>query len=159
MRAIDAIARAERVERVLRAGMLAARDRQRVDHPRLFVDRRKAQRAQLAIDEAEVEGRVVRDQRRVADKVQELGHTLGKDRLVLQERVGQAVYRLRLGGHRSFGIEIGVIGATSLDPVDQFDTADFDQPVAFRKFEPCRFGVENDLSHDPTIGLRSPACK
>ena len=38
--------------------------------------------------------------------------------------------------------------STSTDPaVDQFDAADFDNPVTILRFESCRFGIQHNLAH------------
>ena len=72
---------------------------------------------------------------------------LVKPGLVRQEGVRQAVDALRLGGHRPFGMEIGVEGPPGLDPVDHFDAADFDQPVARGEGQASSLGVEDDFAH------------
>ncbi|KIU01436.1 hypothetical protein QU38_01640, partial [Staphylococcus aureus] len=87
---VDAVAGAERVKRMLGAGMLDAGDRQRVDHA-AQVDDRPAVARQLAIEEAEVEIGVVRDHRAVADEFQHVLDHVREQRLVGEEHVRQAV--------------------------------------------------------------------
>ena len=60
VRAIDAVARAERVQRQLGAGVTLLGDRQRIHHPR-HADHVAPAAAELAVEEAEVERGIVRD--------------------------------------------------------------------------------------------------
>ena len=103
---------------------------------------------QFGIEEAEVERGVMRDQRRIAEKFEQLVDALMETRLVRKEGDRQAVHALCLGGHVAIGMKIGVETAPGLDPVDQLDAADFDQPVTVGGTEAGRFGVEDDLAHD-----------
>ena len=80
---VDRIARAEIVQPVRHARMLAARQQQRVDQP-LARDRLPLDTVELGIDEADVERGVVDDERRVADELQELLDHFRKQRLVRQ---------------------------------------------------------------------------
>jgi hypothetical protein len=84
------------------------------------------------IQEAEVEAGIVRDQRRITDEFEQLVGLVGKARLVGQENVAEAVYRLSLARHRPFGVEIAVVVAPGLNPTDHLDAADFDHAVATR---------------------------
>ena len=81
---VDLVARAEIVEPVRAAGMLAARQHQRVDQP-LARHRRLLGALELGIEEAEIEHGVVRDQRRVAEEFDQLFHLVREQRLVLEE--------------------------------------------------------------------------
>ena len=146
MAAIDAIAGAERVEAVLRAGMQLARHLHCAAHAR-HVERRAASTRQLGIDEAEVERCVVRDQRRVAQEFDQLVDASREQGFVRQELDRQAVHGFGGGGHVALGIEIGVERDPALAPVDQFDAPDFDQPVPGFGIEPRGFGIENYLTH------------
>ncbi len=89
-REIDAEALAQLVERIARPGEPALGDVDRVDCAR-GRDRRAAVAVQLGIEEFEVEARIVDDQRRVADELQELLDDMGEERLVGKEGVGDAV--------------------------------------------------------------------
>ena len=102
VRAVDAEARAERVEIVLGAGMALLRDRQSVDHPR-HADMRSPAARELAIEEAEVEGRVMRHQRRVGDELDQLVNQLREQRLGAQEVAAQSMNPRRLLGHVALG--------------------------------------------------------
>ena len=71
------------------------------------------------VDEAEIEGGIVRDERRIADELEQLLAAVVETGLVGEEAVGEAVHRLGLARHRPAGVEIGVEGAAGLDPVEQ----------------------------------------
>src|SRR5204862_4612874 len=118
LRAVHAEAGAKRVEAVLGAGKLLPGDGQRVDHPR-GADERPAARFELVVDEAEIEARIVRDHRRLADEGEQLLAALMKVRLVGEEAVGKAMNRLGLARHRATRIEISMEGTAGLDAVEQ----------------------------------------
>ena len=110
-RIVDAVARAEIVELVAAAGMLAARKRQRIDHA---VARRRHEAAflQLEIDEGHVEARVMRDQLRfVADKLEKGFGYFREFWFVFQKRFAQTVDR--------FGL-LPSVHRVSVRPADDF---------------------------------------
>jgi hypothetical protein len=146
MRAVDAVARAERVERMLGARMPLSRERERVDHPRQ-ADGIAAAPLQLAVEKAEVEPGIMRDQRRVGDEVEQVLHRMVKRRVLRQEFDAQSMHARRLLGHVAFGMKVGVEDAARLDPVDELDAADLHHPVAARETQSGGFGVEHDLPH------------
>ena len=74
---VDRIARAEIVETVRHARMLAPRQQQRVDQP-VARNRRPLDAVKLGVDEADIERSVVDHQRRVADEFQELLDHMGE---------------------------------------------------------------------------------
>src|SRR5690349_16567775 len=127
--AVDPEANAERIEAVLGAGMPGPRQRQRIDHPA----QRHAGPAgalELEIQKAKVEGRIVGDERRILDEVEELVRLLRKARFVRQEQVAEPVHFLRFERHVALGIEVGMEVPPSLDPVEDLDAADLDHPIA-----------------------------
>src|SRR3546814_3754476 len=69
--AVDAVARAERVEAVFRAGMELARHLYRAAHAR-HVERGAAGARAVSVDETKIEGGVVRDERRIAEELDQL---------------------------------------------------------------------------------------
>src|SRR3546814_1592045 len=83
----------------------------------------------------------------VLQKGEQFLHPMGKQRLVPQEAVGQAVHRLRRGRHGPLRIVISVECAARGNPVEEFDASDFDQVISGSWVESRRFGVENDLAH------------
>ena len=144
--AIDAEPHAQAIEAVLRPGMTCPGDHQSIDHP-ARADFRPAAMAKLVIEEAEVESGVVRDQRRVGDELKQLFRPFRETRFVRQEDGAQAVNRFGFAWHRPFGIEVSVEVAAGLDPVEHFDTADLDHPVAAGGVEAGGLGIENNLPH------------
>ena len=89
-RIVDAVVLAERIEADARAGVAVARNLDRVDH--LVGERGQLRLLELEIQKADIERRVVRDDRRVADEAEELARDLAELRLVAEERVGEAVH-------------------------------------------------------------------
>src|SRR6202008_2747571 len=91
--AIDAVAAAERIEAVLGPGMAGTCKDDGVDHP-IQADRRTTTADKLAIDEAEIETGIVRDQRAIAEKLEQGVDAVREQRLVRQESIAQPVDRL-----------------------------------------------------------------
>ena len=81
---VDAVARAQIIEPVGSRRMLAARQQQGVDQA-LARDQILACTLQLAVQKAEIEGRVVGDQGGIPEEGQQLLGDLGKGRLVLEK--------------------------------------------------------------------------
>src|SRR5690606_4992722 len=148
--AIDAVAHAQGIERMLRARMPATSQDQGVDHPVEHYFGMPAA-AELVVEEAKVELGVVRNERRVLEKVDQLECMLVETLLVGEKHVRQAVDLLGRERHRALGIEIGMKGAAGGHPVDQLDAADLDHPVAALRVEPGGLGVEHDFAHGGTI--------
>ena len=123
---------------------------------RVSADERPAALAELVVEEAEIEAGIVRDQRAIADELEQLLAHVAEGAACRQEAVGQAVHRLGLARHRPAGIEIGVEGAPGLDPVDQLDAADLDHPVAVLRAEAGGLGVEDDFAHGLDYESRAP---
>src|SRR3954454_7849932 len=71
MTSVDAKAYAQGVEAVLGTRMPRAGKHQRVDHP-LHPDRQAPAPCELGVEEAEVEPRIVSDQRRIFDEIEQL---------------------------------------------------------------------------------------
>src|SRR5208283_604077 len=127
--------------------MLTARDQECVDSP-LARYQRPAGALKLGIDESDVERGIVDDQRRIAEKGdQVLGH-LGEKQLVFEEIVAEAVDGKRLRRHAALRIEIGVEGLAGGYPVDQLDAADLDQAMAVQRIETRGLGIEHNLAHE-----------
>jgi hypothetical protein len=154
--AVDAVAGAQRVERMLGAGMPPPSDRQGVDHP-FERNLGMAAGAELAIEEAEIELRVVRDERRIGEKFEQIERAFVEARLVGKERVAEAVDLLGFHRHRPVRVEIGVEGAAGGHAIDQLDAADLDHSVARPGVEPGGFGIEYDLPH--RIDYRTPRAR
>src|SRR5688572_16237647 len=120
--AIHAKACAKRVQTVLGAGVPCAGEHQSVDHPAHADDRPPAEQ-QLVIEEAEVERGVVRYERRIAKKLDQLLDLVREQGLTRQEDARQAVNGLRFRRHRTKRIEVSVEAAAGLDPVEHLDAA------------------------------------
>ena len=80
---------------------------QRVDHT-LAVHSGAAGALELGVEEAQIEHRVVRDKRGVAEKGDELVHPVGEQRLVLEEVDRQPVNLERPLRHVALRIEVAV---------------------------------------------------
>src|ERR1700748_2213132 len=109
--------------------MTGARDGERIDHP-VERDDRAATQTQFVIEEAEIEARIVRDQRRITDEFEERLYRFMEARLVGEEGDREAMHTLRLDRHVAIGMEIGVVAGAGLDLVEQLDAADLDQAIA-----------------------------
>jgi len=86
-------------------------------------------------------------QRRIADKLQELFHDLGKARLVGEELTGQSMDSGRIGRHIPLGIEIDLVVAAGGNVVAELQAGDFHHPVSVAGIQAGGFGIEDDLSH------------
>src|SRR3546814_2312267 len=84
VRTIDAISGTQCIKRMLRSRMTRPGERQRVDSPGIAQDGPAAP-AKLVIEKAHVELRIVRDQDRIPDELQNLVHQFRKQRFVRQE--------------------------------------------------------------------------
>jgi hypothetical protein len=52
------------------------------------------------------------------------------------------------GRHVALGIDVAVKSLAGRHPVEDFDAADLDQPVAAQGIEASGFGIENDFAHE-----------
>ena len=102
--------------------------------------------------QADVEARIVDDERSVPDEGQQISHDLGEQRFVGEKFAGQAMHREGLRRNVALGVEIAVEGLSGRDAVEKLDAADLDQPVAPQRVEARRFGIEHDLAHG--LGFR-----
>ena len=73
--------------------------------------------------------------------------TPDEQRLVGQELAGKPVHGESFRRHVAFRIDVDVKGLTGRHPVENLDTADFDQPIAAQRVEAGGFGIENDFAH------------
>ena len=126
--------------------MLAARQHQRIDQT-LARHRRLLGALELGIEKAEIEHRVVRDQRRLAEEFDQLLHLVREQRFVLEEVDAEPVHLEGGLRHVAFRIEIAMERLAGWKAVDQLDTADLDHPIALQRIEAGGFGVEHDLAH------------
>ncbi len=87
------------------------------------------------------------DQHGVAQERDEFVRDLGEDRFVGEELLRQAMDLKGLLRHVPFRVDVFLEGLAGRQVIDQFDGADFDDPVPGRRIESRRFGIQNDLSH------------
>ena len=149
---VDAVALAQRIQRVGGAGVAAAGDGQRIDHARR-IERRQIEPLQLRVEEAEIKFGVVRDQRGVADESQETLDDRGEFRLVRDEIVGDAVHVDGAGGNFALGVDVGVERSLREAEVVDLDRGDLDDAVAVFRTEAGGFRVEDDFPHGPNLPL------
>src|SRR5690242_7106510 len=102
---------------------------------------------ELEIQETEVETRIVSDERRVFEKIEQLFGPVGKERLVSQEGARQSMHRLGLERHIALGVKISVKVTAGLDAVDDLDATNLDDAIAAARVETRGFGVEDDFTH------------
>src|SRR5690606_27462222 len=94
---------------MLRARMAPPRERERVDHT-LDDDFGMAASTELVVEKAEIELRVMRDERRILEEIEQLERMLVKALLIGEEGVRQPVDLFGGERHRPLRIEIGVEG-------------------------------------------------
>src|SRR6476619_8423916 len=98
MATVDPEADAQGIEAVLGPWVPSARQGQRIDHP-MHPDWRTATPFKLMVEEAEIEARIVRDEWRILDELDQLTGAFREARHVRQEGVGEHVHHLRLERH------------------------------------------------------------
>ena len=137
---------AERIQRVVHPREPLLGETQGVD-PAVLRNRLAVQPVQLPVDEGAVEARVVGDERRVADELQERVHDLGmvELRLAAQEGARQPVHPLGLGRHVAAGVDVAVKGSAGRHEVLDLQARHLHQPVAGERVEARGFRVEDDL--------------
>ena len=126
---VDRIARAEIIETVRHAGMLAPRQQQRVHQP-FPRNRRPFDALKLGVKEGDIKRRVVDHQRRVADEFQEFLDHIGEQRFVGEELAGKTMHGIGFSRHFALGIEMPMKGLAGRHAIENLDTADLNQPVA-----------------------------
>ncbi len=144
--AVDSEPNAQSIETVLCSRMPRARKRKGVDHP-TEGQHWLAATFKFEIEKAEIEGCVVRDQRRVGDELEKFIDPFRKAWLVRQKDRAQAVDGLCFDRHLTFRIEIGVKVPASFNPVVDFNTPNLDHAIATRRTETRGFRIEDDFTH------------
>src|SRR5262249_43680186 len=102
---------------------------------------------ELGIEEGEIEQRVMRNKRRVADERDQVLDDLGEKRLVLEKLARQAVDGDGLGRHVALGIDVAMKGLSARNAIDELDAAELHQSMALEGIKPRRFGIEHDFAH------------
>ena len=85
---------------------------------------------------------------------QKLLDHFGEQRLAGQELGRQPVHGKGFRRHVALGIDVAVKGLPGRHPVEDFDAADLDQPIAAQRVEAGGFGIENDFAHRSAVGWR-----
>lgn len=107
-----------------------------------------AGQAQLVVEEADVEGGVVRDHLAATEELQQLGGLARKQRLAHQHRIADAVHALRAPVHLPLRLQISVELAAGKLATDQFDGADFNDTVPKTVGDARGFGIQcDDATH------------
>src|SRR5688572_3580534 len=145
---VDEVALAQRVERVLLAGVQLLGGRQRVGDARdMLLERRKPGERKLHVEELDVEVRVVDDELGAAHVVEERRRHLGELRLRHEVLAREAVHARRPKLHLALRVEVGVKAALAQAPVENLDAADLDDAVAELGIETGRLRIKNYLPH------------
>lgn len=97
---------------------------------------------EFVVDEANVERRVMDDQLRAFDELEELVGHFGETRLADEEFVGDAVDADRALVTFAIRLQVDVKVPARQAPTDQFDTADFNDPVTIGHRHAGGFGIE-----------------
>ncbi len=103
--------------------------------------------AELVIEEADVEGRVMDDEAGAVREPRRSPRRCAEKRLVRQKGAGQAVDFGRGFRHVALGIEVPMPVSAGRDVVDQLDAGQLDDAVVVLGVEPGRLGVENKFAH------------
>ena len=122
------------------------RHRQRIDHPRHRNVEAPAI-AQFGIQKAEIEHRIMRNQRAVTQKIEQVFDRVLEIGFVRQESIAEAMHLFGNAGHCHARIEISVIAIACLDAIDEFDAPDLDDPVALFRVEAGGFGIKDNFTH------------
>src|SRR6185437_8437948 len=143
---IDTEAHAQRVQAVLCSWMPGSCQLERIDHP---VHRNcwPSRALELEVEEAEVEARIMGDQRRIFDELQQVIDLVAEQRLIGKECRRQAMHHFRLERHVALGEKISMEMAAGFDAVEHLDTADFDHSVTAAWIEARRLRIEHDFPH------------
>ena len=110
-----------------------------------------SQAAQFGIDELEVELGVMNHQGRIADEGDEILDHLGEAWLVGQELAAEAMDLESLLGHVALRVQIGLVLVPGRHPVVQLEAGDLDQPVAGRRIESGRLGIQDHFTHASSV--------
>ena len=151
VRIIHVVALAQRIQAVLLPRVHGARQLQGIGDGADILDAQRLapvrHQGQLIIKEAHVERRVMDDQLRALNKIQQALRDVGELRLARQLLVGNPVHLHRPGINLALRVEVLLIAIVARPPADQLDAADFNDPVALGRFEAGGFRIENYLAH------------
>ena len=112
----------------------------------------KPWRVELAIYKAHIEAGIMRHNRCIADKFEKCISDFGKQRLLGEKLVFQAMDDGSLHRHFALRIKISLPGAPCRHMVHQLHAADFNDTVAEERVEAGGFCVEDDFAHKRGFG-------
>jgi hypothetical protein len=101
----------------------------------------------FGIEEGNVEGRVVDNQFRVADKFQQRGVHVQKGGLARQSVACQTVHLNRAFIDFAFRIQVLVKRPAGQPPIEDLHAADFNDAMVLLNLETGGFRIKNDLAH------------
>src|SRR5258706_9907565 len=154
---VHEVALAQRIERVLPAGMQLACKGQRIgDLGDVLRELAEPGAAELEIQELDVELGVMDDQLGAGDEIQELLRHLGEFRLGAQVFERHAVYPGRAQVDVALGVEVSVELPLADVAREDLYTADFDDAVAELGVEAGGFGIKDYLARHSLESLYSP---
>src|SRR5260221_6898344 len=154
---VHEVALAQRIERVLPAGVQLACKGQRIgDLGEVLRELAEPGAAELEIQELDVELGVMDDQLGAGDEIQELLRHLGEFRLGAQVFERHAVYPGRAQVDVALGVEVSVELPLADVAREDLYTADFDDAVAKLGAESCGFGIKDYLARHSLESLYSP---
>ena len=145
---IDVVTLAQRVQAVALTRVQVAGHLQGIQHRAMVAHGiAPTQQRQLVVQETDVERRVVDDQFRPGQELEQFVDDLREARFVREELVADAVDFHRAVIDRPLGIDVLMEMPTARAPVNQFHAADFDDSMTIGGLQAGRLGVEDDLSH------------
>ena len=149
MLVVHAKSPAQRIQVVLLPWKLLASQLQGIENSRMVgkATQRRIDEPQFRIEEADIEARVMRNDFRAGNKAEECLDHISEAWLVEEEAVLNAMHCTRTFIDRAIRVQIHMPGAATRAPLEQFDTTDLDDPMAFPDLESGRFGIQYDLSH------------
>jgi hypothetical protein len=100
---------------------------------------------QFVVEKTEVKGRVVDDQFRIPDEVQELVSHIGKAWLISEKFIGDAMNPDRFFVDEPIRLQVNMESPVGGPPVQQFEAADLDDPMPLDGIKARRFSIQDDL--------------
>ena len=148
-RVVHTIVPAERVETVLLTRMTLPGERQGVRHRAVALQRLEAhgQLRKLLVQKGDVKGRVVNEELRPGQELEQVVRHVRETWLVRQELVADPVDLEGACFDLTLGVQILMKGAVGHPAIHDLHAPHLDDPVALCGVETGGLGVEDDLSH------------
>jgi hypothetical protein len=146
---IHLVALAERIQAVALSRVQLPRERKRVQHAAIMLDRLLCltEPLELVVDEPHIERRVVNNELCTLDEGEKRFSHLVERRLVLERLLADAVHGEGCRIDMPIRAYVLVEMPTGQSPILELDTADLDDAMPLLGLETGRFGVKNDLTH------------